>query len=217
MSKRMISDVYSVCWKLSPSGAAEPARTIRKARGRLSRLTSSQHNTAYYDPFQTEQVQQQQQQQQNNNNNNNNNNHYQRLEESAPKRQRSLTSVVFKHLAPVVVYGTALALSAYDFFLADLSLMRTERKKQPAMRGFGVDFAPFFDRTPEQESRKQLHDESLRRICLEKTRSMQVAPRLLSSDNNDWGYIDKNDYHVHFFSTGTPPPKPKRHHTLGRH
>ncbi|KAI9022711.1 hypothetical protein CLU79DRAFT_718955 [Phycomyces nitens] len=197
MSKRMISDVYSVCWKLSPSGAAEPARTIRKARGRLSRLTS-QHSTAYYDPFQTEQVQQQQQR-----------------EESAPKRQRSLCSVVFKHLAPVVVYGTALALSAYDFFLADLSLMRTERKKQPAMRGFGVDFAPFFDRTPEQESRKQLHDESLRRICLEKTRSMQVAPRLLASDNNEWGYIDKNDYHVHFFSTGTPPPKPKRHHALG--
>ncbi|KAG0170287.1 hypothetical protein DFQ28_005107 [Apophysomyces sp. BC1034] len=202
-------------------------RPIRRARGqqtivsRFQLLRRQFSGPTYYDPYQREQVQQEKPEEE------------EEEEEDQPrpqKRQRSVASAIVHSVVQGFLYGSAVALTAYDFLWAEKLRMKSIKDRgdhaarmrrtgpPPKMRGRGVDFS-YFQRSPALDFRMQQAEQTIRRICLQSQqattnhRKFELPLDLYRPPappaEDPWGLIDKNDYNVRFL-TSNPPPKPKR-------
>ncbi|KAI8342964.1 hypothetical protein BC941DRAFT_465139 [Chlamydoabsidia padenii] len=184
----------------------------------LRRLYSE---NSYYDPYQQEQVQQQGKRKMMDDDDEQDNDEKQ-LHDRPTKRRKSFTSMVKTGVIQGVLFGSALALTAFDYLqvtplkksssssysVADLDDNHWGRNNKN-MRGHGVDFVSYFQLSPTFEKRMQKTEQLIRNICLDQqyalTRQFAPPPRA-SQDDRCWGIINKDDYDVNF--TTMPSPKP---------
>ncbi|KAF7722382.1 hypothetical protein EC973_003192 [Apophysomyces ossiformis] len=194
----------------SPRPEHRPIRRARGQHGIVSRfhlLRRQLSGQTYYDPYQREQVQQEKSEEEE--------------EERPQKRHRSVASAIVNSVVQGFLYGSAVALTAYEFLWAEKLRMKSIEDRgdhaarmrrtgsSPKMRGRGVDFS-YFQRSPALDFRMQQAEQTIRRICLQSQQAnfhrkfelpldLYRPPAPPSED--PWGLIDKHDYNVRFLMT----------------